>query len=384
MVEARMTEEMIASMRSKSGMELRIDECRNNDQANRWTILRFAEGIGDTNPLWTDPDYAATTKYGTLVGPPTWPFCCFAGVQFGWPGLGAFHSGSDITFHRPVMVGDRIEPRCIYEGFDGPAPSKFAGKSVVDRFRHDYHNQRGELVLESVATCVRYERGEAKSRADKRPVTLPHPWTADEINEIEAAVLAETCRGSDPRWWEDVEVGDELDSVTKGPLGLTDEIAFVASGAAPIPRIAANRASLQQYAAHPAWSFRDPDTAAKEPIYAVHYNHNAARAMGVAASYDVGIQRTCWQVHLLTNWIGDDAWLCRAKSEYRGFVFLSDVIRLGGRVTGKSIAPNGDHLVTVETWATNQRGQNVMPGSATIALPTRNGEHPLQHRLPSI
>lgn len=383
MVEARMTDEMIASMRAKSGMHLRIDECRNNDQANRWAILRFAEGIGDTNPLWTDPEYGASTRYEGLVAPPTWPFCCFAGVQFGWPGLGAFHSGTDLTFHRPVLLGDRIDPVCIYEGFDGPTPSKFAGQSVVDRFRHEYRNQRGELVVESVSTCVRYERGEAKSRADKRPVELPHPWTADELTEIEAAVLAERPRGGDPRFWDDVQVGDELEGVTKGPLGLTDEIAFVASGAAPIPRVAANRASLRHYAAHPAWSFRDPDTGAKEPIYAVHYNHNAARAMGVAASYDVGVQRTCWQGHLLTNWMGNDGWLCRAQSEYRGFVFLSDVIRLGGRVTDKSVASNGDHLVTVETWAINQRGQDVMPGSATIALPTRDRNNPLDRRLPS-
>lgn len=382
MVEARMTGELIESMRAKSGMTLHIDDCRNNDHAGRWSVLRFAEGIGDTNPLWTDPDYASATRYGGIVAPPTWSFCCFAGVQFGWPGLGAFHSGTDLTVHRPVLLGDRIDPVCIYEGFDGPAPSKFAGQSVVDRFRHEYRNQHGDLVVESLATCVRYERGEAKSRAGKRPVELPHPWTPDEIAEIEAAVLAERPRGSDLRWWDDVEVGDELDTVTKGPLGLTDEIAFVASGAAPIPRVAANRASLEQYAAHPAWSFRDPDTGAKEPIYAVHYNHNAARAMGVAASYDVGVQRTCWQGHLLTNWMGDDGWLCRAKSEYRGFVFLSDVIRLGGRVTGKSVAPDGDHLVTVETWAVNQRGQNVMPGTATIALPARDGDRPLDRRLP--
>ncbi|MGW0021484.1 FAS1-like dehydratase domain-containing protein [Rhodococcus sp. NPDC003382] len=382
MVEARMTDELIDSMRAKSGMKLRIDESRNNDQANRWTILRFAEGIGDTNPLWCDPEYAASTRYGGLVAPPTWSYCCFSGVQFGWPGLGAFHSGSDLTFHQPVLLGDRIEPRCIYEGFDGPMPSKFAGRSVVDRFRHEYRNQRGELVFETLATCVRYERGEAKSRADKRPVELPHPWTADEIAEIEAAVLNERPRGAEPQWWDDVQVGDELDEVTKGPLGLTDEIAFVASGAAPIPRLAANRASLEQYAQRPAWSFRDPDTGAKEPIYAVHYNHNAARAMGVAASYDVGVQRTCWQGHLLTNWMGDDGWLCRAQSQYRGFVFLSDVIRLGGRVTDKSIATNGDHLVSVETWAVNQRGQNVMPGTATIALPTRGGDRPLDRRLP--
>jgi acyl dehydratase len=51
-------------------------------------------------------------------------------------------------------------------------------------------------------------------------------------------------------------------------------------------------------------------------------------------------------------------------------VYLSDVIRLGGRVTEKEIK-NGEAVVTIETWATNQRDQNVMPGSAVVALPRR-------------
>jgi hypothetical protein len=46
-------------------------------------------------------------------------------------------------------------------------------------------------------------------------------------------------------------------------------------------------------------------------------------------------------------------------------------VRLGGRVLAKEIDDDGGRLVRVETWATNQRGQAVMPGSAVIALPSR-------------
>jgi hypothetical protein len=37
----------------------------------------------------------------------------------------------------------------------------------------------------------------------------------------------------------------------------------------------------------------------------------------------------------------------------------------------KEIDDDGDHVVKVETWAHNQRDQNVMPGSAVIVLPTK-------------
>jgi hypothetical protein len=52
-------------------------------------------------------------------------------------------------------------------------------------------------------------------------------------------------------------------------------------------------------------------------------------------------------------------------------VYLSDVVRLGGRVEAKEIDADGNHLVRLTTWARNQRGQDVMPGTAVIALPHR-------------
>jgi acyl dehydratase len=103
--------------------------------------------------------------------------------------------------------------------------------------------------------------------------------------------------------------------------------------------------------------------------------------MGVGRAYDVGVQRTCWQVHGLTSWMGDDAWLKRSSTSYRGFVYLGDVVRLGGRVTAKRVDEDGDHVVEIQTRATNQRDQDVMPGSAVIALPTRAGDRPVTRRL---
>ena len=157
-------------------------------------------------------------------------------------------------------------------------------------------------------------------------------------------------------------------------LESTDQIAFVATGAAPIPRLAAHGVALRRYRAHPRWAFRDTGTSALEPIYAGHYNESAARNVGVTAPYDVGVQRTCWQVHLLTHWAGDHGWVKEAASEYRSFVYLSDVVRLGGEITGKFVDDDGDAVVSVRTWCENQRGQDVMPGSAVVALPGRDGK----------
>ena len=52
-------------------------------------------------------------------------------------------------------------------------------------------------------------------------------------------------------------------------------------------------------------------------------------------------------------------------------MYLSDVIRLGGKVEAKEVDADGDHVVKLTTWANNQRGQECMPGTAVVALPTR-------------
>jgi acyl dehydratase len=365
---------MLESMRARAGKQLRIDHSVQNDVASRLTIAKFAGGIGDINPLWTDADHAMASPFGGPVAPPSFVIGCFSGIQFGWPGLGSFHSESHCVFERPVYRNDEVVADLLYEGFDGPSPSRFAAQTVTDRFFNTYRNQLGEQIATIRWKVVNFERGSAAARAgeDARPQPdLPNRWTEAELERIEAQVLAEQPRGADPRWWEDVREGDALDVLTKGPIGLTDEIAFVAGGGVPIPRLKAHAASLHDYEAHPAWAFRDPMTGAREPIYSVHYNYSAALAMSVAFQYDVGFQRQCWQIHHLTHWSGDHGWIKECSAQYRRFVYLSDVIELGGQVVGKRIDDDGEHVVDLRTTATNHRGDVVMPGHAVVALPSR-------------
>ena len=371
----KFTDEMLANMRALIGTDLRTDSCVNNEYATRLAILRFCEGIGDDNPLWTNAAYAEKSQYGTLIAPPSFIFACLGSIQVGWPGLGGFHCETKLTFNKPIRVGDQIKASVTFDGFDGPTDdSNFGGRRIKDYLRQEYRNQDGELVSTFICSRMRFERTEMQKRAETRKIELPHPWTEEQLNAIEEDILAETPRGATPRYWEDVNVGDEIDVITKGPLGLTDFIAFIAAGAAPIPRISAHSVALKRYRKHPAWAFRDPKTHALEPVYSVHYNDYAAKLQGAQIAYDVGIQRTCWQTHSLTKWMGDAGFLKASTSQYRAHVYLSDVVRLGGRVEAKEIDADGDHVVRLTTWATNQRGQNAMPGTAVIVLPTRKAE----------
>jgi len=372
LAKGKFTEEMLADMRALIGTQLRTESCLNNEYATRLAILRFCEGIGDDNPLWTDAAYAEKSRYGTLIAPPSFIFACLGSVQVGWPGLGGFHAETKMQFNKPIRVGDKIKASVTFDGFDGPiADSSFGGRRIKDYLRQEYRNQDDELVATFICSRMRFERGEMQKRRESRAIEVPHPWKAEELAAIEEQVLAEKPRGATPRYWEDVNVGDEIDVITKGPLGLTDFIAFIAAGAAPIPRIAAHSVALKRYHKHPKWAFRDPRTHALEPVYSVHYNDYAAQLQGAQIAYDVGIQRTCWQIHSLTNWMGDAGQLKSLTGQYRSHVYLGDVVRLGGRVDAKEIDSDGQHVVKLTTWATNQRGQQAMPGTAVIALPVR-------------
>jgi len=360
-------------MRALIGTNLRTEASINNEYATRFAILRFCEGIGDDNPLWTDEKYAEAGPHGTIVAPPSFIFACLGGVQVGWPGLGGFHCETTIRFHKPIRLGDKIKCRVEFQGFDGPTPdSNFGGRRIKDYILQQYLNQDGEVVADFICSRMRFERGEMQKRAETRKLEVPHPWKDQELAEIERQVLAEAPRGNVPRYWEDVNVGDEIDTITKGPLGLTDFIAFIAAGAAPIPRVSAHSVALRKYHKHPKWAFRDPKTHALEPVYSVHYNDYAAALQGAQIAYDVGIQRTAWGIHALTNWAGDAGVVKEIFGQYRAHVYLGDVLRLGGRIEAKEVDADGDPVVRLTTWARNQRAQNAMPGTAVIKLPTRS------------
>ena len=371
MPESTISPEMIENMRAKLGLKLRVDDSTHNEYATRMAILKFTEGIGDPNPLWTDEKYAEKSRFGGIVAPPSFVWACFAHVIFGWRGLGGFHAGCDVEFMKPVFIGDKISAECVFKSFEGPKESSYADETVIDHFENQYWNQNGDLVARYHWWVVHFARQKARKKKKYANLELPHPWTEEQLQQIEKETLAEEIRGSKPRYWEDVKLGDEFGPVIKGPLSVTDEIAYIIGGGVPIPRLQAHGVALRSYKKHPAWMFRDPNTMGYEPIFAVHYNKSAANAMGLPQPYDVGMQRHCWGIHLITNWMGDDAWLKRSYVEYKKFVYLSDVVRLKGKVADKFIDDEGDYCVRVERFAMNQRDENVMPGYAIVALPSK-------------
>jgi acyl dehydratase len=362
------TDEALATFQSRVGSKLRIKNIF-NELASKEAIRKFCDGIGDPNPLWRDEQYAQSTRYGSLIAPPSWLGSVFpTWVLQGLPGVHAFQTSTDWEFYRPVLLGERIIPECIFTYFR-VMNSEFAGRSILERQEARYFNQNGELVARAKVAGLRAERPATRAKGKYNSIQLPHPWTEKELETIEDEVMDEQIRGSNTRYWEDVEIGEKLPQIVRGPLGLSDIIAYCI-GASPV-QIKAHGLALREYRKHPAWAFRDSTTFALEPIYGVHYNKAAANSAGLPYPYDTAVQRHCWLMQLMTNWMGDDGWLKRSYAKYRNFVYLSDVLWIRGKVTRKYIDESGKCCVDIKTTATNQRGEEVMPGVSTVVFPSR-------------
>jgi len=73
-------------------------------------VRRFAEAIGDPNPLYVDEEAAKASRYGRLLAPPTFPRTFEYGeVQgMGAPGQGFIHGEHRIRYERPLFVGEEV------------------------------------------------------------------------------------------------------------------------------------------------------------------------------------------------------------------------------------------------------------------------------------
>lgn len=77
----------------------------------RGAVRKFAEAIGDPNPLYADEAVAKESRYGGLVAPPTFPRTLEYGKIEGmdWPDAGMIHGEHEVSYEgRPLLVGEEL------------------------------------------------------------------------------------------------------------------------------------------------------------------------------------------------------------------------------------------------------------------------------------
>ena len=79
--------------------------------------------------------------------------------------------------------------------------------------------------------------------------------------------------------------------------------------------------------------------------------------------------------HAVTNWMGDDGFVKKLALnilDANWIAYHGDMAWAKGKVSRKYI-DKGEHLVDLELWSENQRGQLHTQGTATVRLLSREG-----------
>jgi len=111
--------------------------------------------------------------------------------------------------------------------------------------------------------------------------------------------------------------------------------------------------------------------AANEEFVPFHMEDEPAKPFGVDRAFGMGNLRFEYVHGMLTNWIGQDGWIRRVGTQYRGYNLKDQRLTCWGKIT-KKYEEDGLHLVDLEIGVNNENGENQGPGFATVVLPARH------------
>jgi acyl dehydratase len=131
-------------------------------------IKRFAQAIGETNPIYFDENYAKSTKYGAILAPPL--FCQIftfedvpadqlpndgspIEIDIPIPAQRTVGGASSYEIFRRVKVGDQITVKSILR--DVFTKEGKSGRLYFVVVETEYSNQKKESVAKETATYIK-------------------------------------------------------------------------------------------------------------------------------------------------------------------------------------------------------------------------------------
>jgi acyl dehydratase len=342
-----------------------------NRQATIDTIMHFVDGVGDLNPIYRDEEYARKTKYRCLIAPP-----CFL-YSIWWAGTGlemsadlhGWYAGSEWEWFRPIYEGDRIDWRSIQPSDVQLRQGKMAGDQIIVYHEDTFIRKRGEVIAKHKGWNINARRDHAVEKKKYAELGYVQPYSTEDIRKIHEAQANETIRGADPRWWEDVKVGEVLGPVVQGPMNMNETVVWlIGSGNLWNKSDRLSRIIREQ---HPDIDgIYDQTMNIWLNVELPHLDPRLAKEVGVPGAYDFGCERITFLSMLLTNWMGDDGFLWKLRAELRRFNLVGDTTWCRGKVLRKYM-DDRNCCVDIECWGENQRGEISVPGNATVILPSR-------------
>jgi acyl dehydratase len=126
------------------------------NEVEKGSIRRFAEAIGDYNPIYYDEEYARASGYPTIVAPPTFPASFHSAADLReLLGVGIkslLHAEQGFEYERPIFAGDRIYVATkVADVLERSGP---AGRMDVAVIEDEGRDEEGNLVFRARRTLI--------------------------------------------------------------------------------------------------------------------------------------------------------------------------------------------------------------------------------------
>ena len=365
------------------------------------TIGRFVRALGDSNPLFSDPRYqeerAGRNSSGSCSGSgqdcfPAPPLleCCICSTFIGGKlprlrGISVFDAGSRWERFLPILPGDSFSAQTENLGIKEITRTGASGRLLIREHRIDLTNQRGDLVSSLTARCAVKCAPPVEKTAEKTNTAAadiaaaasagreiipqevrPH-YSEEELARVYANLDAQLSgafrRGAQPRFWEDVEIGEKLPEQIIGPYDESDGQALMAA-------IGASNAFATKWAAirfRKGQGVTDPETGAHRHPIDRHSSDAIARAQGLPRAIVSGIHSQALLAKSVSDWMGDDGFLRILDCQCRKPLYYGDLSFQRGCVTDK-FEEDGKYMVKLEMEAVRQDGVPHTTAQAIVEL----------------
>ena len=355
-------------------------------------IRRWVHAMHYPNLLHYDPDYAAAGRWGKIVAPQSFPIAVDDGHGAAPACVGKIpdshllFGGDEWWFHGPrISAGDIITNERV--PFDYVVKETgFAGPTCFQRGDNNYRNQDGELIAVQRSTAIRYKAaagGESVNMEDaEEPV-----WTDDELEALEERKFGWIQMlhdlGHKERWWDDINVGDDLPERVFGPHSIasftTEWRAYIVNTWGSMNLRKLDLLALG-FTPEMAGYENDPDMQKVNPeltdgaYYGPSRGHlfpRYARKIGMPRGYGYGASMGSWVTDYLSGWAGEHGMLVHSTANYRGPALTGDTTVQTAEVIDKMVDDDGRHLIQVKHKMANQKGTTMCSGTAEIQLPKK-------------
>lgn len=350
-------------------------------------IRASSRASGDPNPLWNDAAYGATSPWGTNIAPPVFEAalseCGSVPQPPPVPGMVAMQGGVLRRYFEPFRPGDVIRSEDIWHGIEEKTRPEKPYRLFINQSERVYINQYDRMVVSArcrIAMIFPKVPGEDVAAALGFAQRARRRFSEEELEQVRANYRRVLCgdarRGAEPRYWEDVNIGDVVPELLFGPYDMSDAVTF--AGAIGVTSAGA----LKWREIEPAMALfpRDPETGAPRHLVDVHFEEWIAQTRGLRHSMAFGTQLEQIMCQAVSNWMSDSGFICEADMKIHSALLFGEISRTTGRVTGKR--RDGDRcLVDLQLASETWGAVPYCKGNFIVELSSRAGQSPAARLL---